>query len=131
MLSRQGNSELALKPNEGSMLKAMDWAVPGLGGGALTTVGVPPPPPPPPPVDEDEEGAEDGDGRVASFGVPTTLSVLAAASTPSARHPAARGATHLRRTTLREAEGRPKHSGRKGWAANPGIVPRRSQFGNA
>ena len=76
------NAALAgVKPNEGSKLKAMAWAVPGLGGGAL---GVPPPP-----VDDDEDPdedepdedePEDGVGRVASFGLPTRLRVLAAES---------------------------------------------------
>src|ERR1022692_1972537 len=55
----------------------MAWAVPGSGGGALTVAGVPG-------VSVDGSGDAPGDGtaagRVASFGAPTTLSVLDAAS---------------------------------------------------
>jgi hypothetical protein len=66
------------------MFQAMLRFVPGVGAATVVTGGGPPL------VvgeDEDEEGEgeedepEDGDGRVASFGVPTRLSVLAAAST--------------------------------------------------
>src|SRR5262249_33273180 len=70
------------KPNDDIMFHAMDWFVPGVGAVAVTTGGgvvVPV-------VGEGEDGeVEPGEpadafGRVASFGMPTRLRVLAAES---------------------------------------------------
>src|ERR1700722_12789745 len=56
----------------------MDWAVPGSGGGALTTGA--PPPEPPEPLEPSEVVGADATGCAATLGVPTTVMVLAAAS---------------------------------------------------
>src|SRR5258708_19385551 len=84
MLSTQLNWVFGSKPNWGIMFQAVLRFVPGVGAVAVTPGGGLPPP-----VGEDEDGEgeveeedpEDGVGRVASFGLPTRLRVLDAAST--------------------------------------------------
>src|SRR5258708_13019200 len=86
MLSTQLNWVFGSNPNWGIMFQAVLRFVPGVGAVAVTTGGGLPPP-----VGEDEDGEgegeveeedpEDGVGRVASFGLPTRLGVLDAAST--------------------------------------------------
>src|SRR5690349_24144530 len=78
MSFRQPKKVVGLKPKLASMLYAMDWAEPGLGGVDVTkTTPSLPPPPPPPPVVVPGLAAATWAGW-ASLGLATTVSVRAA-----------------------------------------------------
>src|SRR5690242_9701941 len=78
MSFRQPKKVVGLKPKLASMLYAMDWAEPGLGGvdATKTTPSLPPPPPPPPVVVVGLAAATSAGW--ASLGLATTVSVRAA-----------------------------------------------------
>src|ERR1700749_1222046 len=80
MSFRQPKKVVGLKPKLASMLYAMDWAEPGLGGVDVTktTPSLPPPPPPPPPPVVVPGLAAATWAGWANLGLATTVSVRAA-----------------------------------------------------